>query len=73
MGIISSRRKDQELKIVFNDDTLLISPREGKEIAYPLLWHPKLANASEEEKNNWELSADGHKLIWRNLDIEIAF
>lgn len=73
MGIISTRRKDQELKVFFNDDTLIITKEEGKEIAFPLLWHPKLANATAEEKQQWSLSSDGKKIIWENLSVEIDF
>ena len=73
MGIVSTRRKGQELKVTFNHDTLLIEQEDGKEIAFPLLWHPQLQNASEEEKQNWELSKDGKKIVWKDLNVEIAF
>ncbi|MFD1631597.1 DUF2442 domain-containing protein [Pseudopedobacter beijingensis] len=72
MGIVSTRRKDQELKVTFNDDTLVIELEDGKETAFPLLWHPQLRNASDEEKNQWELSQDGKKIVWKNLNVEIA-
>jgi hypothetical protein len=70
MGIVSNRRKDQELKVVFNDDSLVLDS-DGKETAIPLLWYQTLLNASDEEKSKWELSADGTKLIWKNLNVEI--
>jgi len=70
MGIISNRKKDQELKVVFNDDSLILE-LDGKETAIPLLWYQPLLQASEEEKASWILSDDGNKLIWKNLNIEI--
>ncbi|HTN21980.1 MAG TPA: DUF2442 domain-containing protein [Pelobium sp.] len=70
MGIVSNRRRDQELKVVFNDDSLVLDS-DGKETAIPLLWYQTLLNASDEEKSKWELSADGTKLIWKNLNVEI--
>jgi len=70
MGIISNRKKDQELKVVFNDDSLILE-LDGKETAIPLLWYQSLLQASEEEKASWILSDDGNKLIWKNLNIEI--
>lgn len=70
MGIVSNRRKDSELKVVFNDDSLILEV-DGKETAIPLLWYQGLINASEEEKAKWELSGDGKKLIWKDLGIEI--
>ncbi|MBC7557163.1 MAG: DUF2442 domain-containing protein [Chryseobacterium sp.] len=70
MGIVSNRRKDSELKVVFNDDSLILEI-DGKETAIPLLWYQSLLQASEEEKAKWKLSDDGKKLIWKDLNIEI--
>ena len=70
MGIVSNRRKDQELKVVFNDDSLVVD-LDGKETAIPLVWYQTLLNASAEEKSKWKLSNDGTKLIWENLNVEI--
>ncbi|MEO5910182.1 MAG: DUF2442 domain-containing protein [Pelobium sp.] len=70
MGIVSNRRKDQELKVVFNDDSLILE-LDGKETAIPLLWYQALLNASEDEKAKWTLSDDGKKMIWKDLNIEI--
>ena len=70
MGIVSNRRKDQELKVVFNDDNLILE-LDGKETAIPLLWYQALLNADEAEKAKWKISADGKKLIWENLNVEI--
>ena len=70
MGILSTKRKDQELKVVFNDDTLIVET-DGKETIIPLLWYQTLLNATDLEKNNWTLSKDGKKLIWEGLNVEI--
>jgi Protein of unknown function (DUF2442) len=71
MGIVSTRRKDQEFKVVFNDDSLIITDADFKETAIPLLWYQALKNATEKQKNEWVLSDDGTKLIWKSLNIEI--
>lgn len=71
MSIVSSNRKSREFKVVFNDDSLIITDADFKETAIPLLWYEALKNASEEQKNEWVLSDDGKKLIWNNLKIEI--
>lgn len=70
MGIVSNRRKDQELKVVFNDDSLIVD-LDGKETAIPLLWYQTLLNASAEDKAKWKLSGDGTKLVWEHLNVEI--
>jgi hypothetical protein len=71
VGIVSSIRKGREFKVVFNDDSLIITDADFKETAIPLLWYQALKNASEEQKNEWILSDDSKKLIWNKLNIEI--
>ena len=71
MGIIRSTRKGREFKVVFNDDSLIITNDELKETAIPLLWYQALKNATEAQKNEWVVSDDGKKLIWNNLKVEI--
>ena len=71
MGIISSTRKGREFKVVFNDDSLIITDADFKETAIPLLWYQALKNATEKQKNEWVLSDDGKKLVWNNLNVEI--
>ena len=71
MGIISSSRKGREFKVVFNDDSLIITNDELKETAIPLLWYQALKNASDAQKNEWIVSEDGKKLVWNSLKVEI--
>jgi hypothetical protein len=71
MGIISSTRKGREFKVVFNDDSLIITDADFKETAIPLLWYQALKNATEVQKNEWVLSDDGRKLVWNSLNVEI--
>lgn len=71
MGIISSTRKGREFKVVFNDDSLIITDADYKETAIPLLWYQALKNATKQQKNDWNVSDDGKKLVWNNLNVEI--
>lgn len=43
----------------------------GKEWAQSLLWYPGLKNASEEQRENYELGFDGFH--WRNVDEDVSF
>jgi len=38
-----------------NDDTLSVELSDGRTIAAPLGWCPRLAHGSREERNNWRL------------------
>ncbi len=71
MGLFTSRKQKQAIEIKFQKDMLLIKVEGEKEIAYPLTWHPKLLNASEEDQKDWKIKDDGSGIHWNKLNIDI--
>ena len=56
--------------IRFDDDTLWVSLSDGRTIAAPLAWFPRLLDAAPEQRANVELSKSG--LHWDALDEDIS-
>ena len=56
--------------IRFNDDTLWASLSDGRTIAAPLTWFPRLLGATPEQRAQVELSKGG--LHWDALDEDIS-
>ena len=54
----------------FDEDTLWVSLSDGRTIAAPLAWFPRLLDASPEQRNTVELSRGG--LHWEGLDEDIS-
>jgi hypothetical protein len=54
----------------FDDDTLWVSLADGRTIAAPLAWFPRLLDAAPEQRNAVELSQGG--LHWEGLDEDIS-
>ena len=54
----------------FDDDTLWVSLSDGRTIAAPLAWFPRLLDAAPEQRANVELSKSG--LHWDALDEDIS-
>ena len=73
MGLLTSRKQQKPVEVKFQKGLLFVRVDDGKEIAYPLDWHPKLLQASEDEKAKWELKADGSGIRWNDLGVEINF
>lgn len=44
---------------------------DGREIAIPLDWFPRLREATDKEKNNWRLIGGGEGIQWDDLDEDI--
>lgn len=58
---------------VFIQNKLLhIVLSDGRQIATPLSWYEKLANATDEELKNWEISPSGVGIHWPDLDEDIS-
>ena len=54
----------------FDDDTLWVSLSDGRTIAAPLAWFPRLLEAAPEQRAQVELSKSG--LHWESLDEDIS-
>jgi len=45
---------------------------DGRTIAVPLAWFPRLANGTPEERANWQLIGRGVGIHWTDLDEDIS-
>ena len=58
--------------IAVTEDTLSVDLSDGRTISVPLAWYPRLAYASQIEKNNWRLIGKGYGIHWEDLDEDIS-
>ncbi|MDQ3248226.1 MAG: DUF2442 domain-containing protein [Chloroflexota bacterium] len=54
-----------------NDQALNVYLTDGRLIAAPLAWYPRLALATPAERNDYTVRADGQSLHWPQLDEDI--
>lgn len=54
----------------FDDDSMWVDLSDGRVIAVPLAWFPRLMNATPEQRAQVEFSSRG--LHWEGLDEDIA-
>jgi len=53
-------------------DTLSVELSDGRTIAVPLAWYPRLSHAAPRERKNWRPIAGGRGLHWPDLDEDIS-
>ena len=58
--------------ITVTEDTLSVNLSDGRTIAVPLAWFPRLVHASQKERNNWRLIARGQGIHWEDIDEDIS-
>ena len=73
MALFTSRKQQKPVEVKFQKGLLFVKVDDGKEIAYPLDWHPKLLQASDEERADWQMKSDGSGIHWNKLNIDINF
>ena len=59
-------------KVTVTEDTLSMDLGDGRTIAVPLAWFPRLLHATQKERNNWRLIGKGHGIHWTDLDEDIS-
>jgi hypothetical protein len=62
-----------EVRDVNSDDaTLTVTLADGRTIATPLEWYPRLAYGTPSERADWRLIGDGEGIRWPQLDEDIS-
>ena len=58
--------------VVVSEDTLTVDLADGRTLAAPLVWYPRLAHATAQERSSWRLIADGLGILWPEIDEDIS-
>lgn len=58
---ISAIRRDERVKnVYFTDETISVDLMDGRVITVPLVWYPRLLNATPAQRSNWEVCRGGY-------------
>ena len=68
----SSTADERVLDVQSNDDTLTVSLRDGRVISVPLVWYPRLLNATAAQRQNWKIAGGGYEIHWPDLDEDLS-
>jgi len=55
-----------------NDDTLSVDLEDGRTVSVPLSWYPRLAYATEAERQHFEIAGAGYGSHWPEIDEDIG-
>lgn len=65
-------RMSTVLDVNVSDDTLRVTLSDGRELAVPSGWYPRLAHANASELQNWMIIDGGLGIHWPQLDEDIS-
>ena len=72
MSTLAIELHPQAHKIKCTDADLIVDLVDGRSISAPLVWFPKLSQATPQQLANWELLGDGEGIHWPQLDEDIS-
>lgn len=58
--------------VEIDDATLTVDLEDGRTIAVPIGWYPRLAYGTPQEQANWQISGAGYGIHWPDLDEDIG-
>jgi hypothetical protein len=56
--------------VEFTESDLVVTLRDGRKIATPLAWYPRLQRASAEQRGNYEIMPMG--IHWTDVDEDLS-
>ncbi len=62
----------QALAVTLTAEEIAVDLQDGRTIIAPLGWYPRLAHATQKERNNWRLIGNGIGVNWPDLDEDIS-
>ncbi|MBF0438798.1 MAG: DUF2442 domain-containing protein [Magnetococcales bacterium] len=60
------------VNVVVSADMLRVMLADGREVAAPLVWFPRLQEATEEQRKNWRFIGGGVGIHWASVDEDIS-
>ena len=60
------------VQVTITDDMLSVDLEDGRTIAVPIGWYPRLAYGTPAERANFQISGAGYGIHWPDLDEDIG-
>jgi Protein of unknown function (DUF2442) len=58
--------------VTVTDDRLTVMLADGRELAVPLSWFPRLREATEVQRRNWGFIGRGQGIHWPDVDEDVS-
>src|SRR5438552_12437310 len=59
-------------QVSFVDDYLSVDLEDGRRISVPIVWFPRLLEATPEQRSHWRLIGRGIGINWPDLDEDVS-
>ncbi len=67
-----SSADERVLDVQFTDDAISVNLRDGRVISVPLVWYPRLHEATAAQRKNWKIAGGGYGIHWPDIDEDLS-
>jgi len=73
MNTLTTERQAARIKhVMVTEDTITVDLADGRTVAAPLAWYPRLLYGAADARTKWRLIGDGEGIHWPELDEDIS-
>jgi len=72
MSTLAVELHPQAQGVECTDVAIVVELLDGRTISAPLVWFPRLSQATKEQLENWELLGDGEGIHWPEIDEDLS-
>ena len=72
MSILAVEVEPLAVEVNCTNDRLRVVLADGREVAAPLIWFPRLQKATPNERKNWRLIGGGMGIHWEDVDEDVS-
>lgn len=73
MNTLGQTNIDTRVKaVIIDDDRISVELMDGREISVPLVWYPRLADATKEQRSHWTIAGGGYGIHWPDIDEDLS-
>jgi hypothetical protein len=71
MGTLALGADERVSDVEITDDLLSVTLMDGRTISVPLAWYPRLFNATQKQRQKWEIAGGGYGIHWPDIDEDL--
>ena len=60
------------MNVTSTDDVLVVELEDGRTISVPLAWYPRLLQASQNDRDDWQIAGGGFGIHWPTIDEDLS-
>jgi hypothetical protein len=72
MATLAGTADERVADVRFDEDRLVVDLMDGRTIAVPLAWYPRLFDATPEQRSIWRIAGAGYAIHWPEIDEDLS-